>query len=67
MPELGLTLGLWHGQFRGIERLWLRWFTPSGELIPIAEEEVEQAKQEASEAKSRTISPETAGIGYKSR
>lgn len=53
MPELGLTLGIWHGQFRGIERLWLRWFTPSGELIPIAEEEVEQAKQEASEAKRR--------------
>ncbi|YAF93825.1 MAG: Uma2 family endonuclease [Nodularia sp. CChRGM 3473] len=61
MPEIGLSLGLWQGSFRDIEKLWLRWFTPEGELIPepteevaaanartmIAEQEAEQAKRKA--------------------
>ena len=51
MPELGLSLGLWQGSFRNIERLWLRWFTLSGELIPVPEEETTQAKFEATQAK----------------
>lgn len=51
MPELGLSLGLWQGTFRDIERLWLRWFTLSGELISIPEEEATQAKLEATQAK----------------
>jgi Uma2 family endonuclease len=65
MPEIDLSLGLWQGSFRDIERLWLRWFTLAGELIPapteeaaaateraiIAEQEATQAKQEATEAK----------------
>ncbi|BDI17287.1 hypothetical protein ANSO36C_30890 [Nostoc cf. commune SO-36] len=65
MPEIDLSLGLWQGSFRDIERLWLRWFTLTGELIPapteetvaasqraiIAEQEATEAKQEAIEAK----------------
>ncbi len=65
MPEINLSLGLWQGSFRDIERLWLRWFTLEGELIPaptesavaatqraiIAEQEATEAKQEATEAK----------------
>ncbi len=53
MPELGLSLGLWQGAFRGIDRLWLRWFTLKGELIRLPEEEAIEAKQEAIEAKIR--------------
>ncbi len=51
MPELGLSLGLWEGTFRGIDRLWLRWFNLEGELISLSEEEVIEAKLEASAAK----------------
>ena len=53
IPELGLSLGLWQGSFQEIERLWLRWFTLEGELIPVPTEEVIAAKQEAAEAKRR--------------
>lgn len=51
MSGIGLSLGLWQGEFQGIERLWLRWLTLEGELIPIPEEIAEQAKQEAEQAK----------------
>jgi Uma2 family endonuclease len=68
MPELGLSLGLWQGSFRGVSKLWLRWFTPEGELIPepteevaaateraiFAEENAKEAKQEAIEAKIKS-------------
>ncbi|MGH1396633.1 MAG: Uma2 family endonuclease [Trichormus sp.] len=50
MPELSLSLGVWQGVFRGIDRLWLRWFTLTGELIPEPTEEVVAAKQEAEKA-----------------
>lgn len=53
MPELGLSLGLWQGSFRDIERLWLRWFTLEGELIWVPEEEATQAKLEAAQAKRK--------------
>ncbi|MBW4560217.1 MAG: Uma2 family endonuclease [Mojavia pulchra JT2-VF2] len=67
MPELSLSLGLWQGSFRDIERLWLRWFTLEGELILapaeeataateraiIAEQEARDAKQEAEQAKRK--------------
>jgi len=53
IPQLELSLGLWQGSYRGIERLWLRWLTLEGELIPLADEELIVAKQEASAAKQR--------------
>ncbi|MEH2032323.1 MAG: Uma2 family endonuclease [Nostoc sp.] len=67
MPEIDLSLGLWQGSFQDIERLWLRWFTLAGELIPapteeaaaaneraiIAEQEAIEAKQEAAQAKRK--------------
>ncbi|KYC37960.1 hypothetical protein WA1_05565 [Scytonema hofmannii PCC 7110] len=54
IPELGLSLGLWEGSFRGIPRLWLRWLTLNGELIPHPSEEAIAAKQEAQQAKQET-------------
>ena len=51
IPQLELSLGLWQGSYRGIERLWLRWLTLEGELIPLADEELIVAKQEVSVAK----------------
>ena len=50
MPELELSLGLWQGSFRGISKLWLRWFTLAGELIPEPSEEAITAIEEAATA-----------------
>ncbi|NER48736.1 MAG: Uma2 family endonuclease [Symploca sp. SIO1A3] len=56
LPELGISLGVWQGSFRSINRVWLRWFTRDGELILSPEEKAFQdaveAKQEAAEAKA---------------
>lgn len=60
IPEIDLSLGLWQGSFRDIERLWLRWFTLTGELIPAPTEEAAAAteramiaEQEAAQAKRK--------------
>lgn len=55
IPELGLSLGLWQGSYEGVERLWLRWFTIEGELIPIPIEEAEVAEARAMEAEERAM------------
>ncbi len=44
MPELELGLGLWQGEFQGIDRLWLRWYNAQGNWIPT---EAEYARQQA--------------------
>ncbi|MFM7440756.1 MAG: hypothetical protein ACKO2V_19520, partial [Snowella sp.] len=51
IPEAQLKLGLWRGEYRGCDRLWLRWFTQKGELIALDGEKLTVAKQEANLAK----------------
>jgi uncharacterized protein (UPF0335 family) len=46
IPDLGLNLGLWYGSFQNITRLWLRWYTLSGELIPVSDEQLILAKEQ---------------------
>jgi len=53
MPELGLSLGLWQGVFREIDKSWLRWFTLEGELILSPEQEAVEAEQKAAEAEQK--------------
>ena len=63
IPQLGLSLGLWQGSYAGIERLWLRWFTTEGDLIPIPSEEAIVAEQRANIAEERaTLAEERATI-----
>lgn len=58
MPNLELGLGLWHGTYQGMERLWLRWYDANGDWIPTpeeqqtirAEQEHQQVKQERQRA-----------------
>lgn len=50
MPELELGLGLWQGEYQGIERLWLRWYDAQGNWILT---EAEQERQRAEQAESR--------------
>ncbi|NEN88119.1 MAG: Uma2 family endonuclease [Okeania sp. SIO3H1] len=50
LPRVELSLGLWQGSYNKIDRLWLRWMTPEGDLIPTPEEE---AKQRATNSEQR--------------
>ncbi|MGB7441372.1 MAG: Uma2 family endonuclease [Coleofasciculaceae cyanobacterium] len=47
MSELELGLGLWQGEFQGIERLWLRWYDAQGNWLPT---EAEQERTEKAQA-----------------
>ena len=38
IPEWSVGLGVWQGVYKGIERLWLRWYDAGGRLIPTAGE-----------------------------
>ncbi|GGA24066.1 Uma2 family endonuclease [Okeania sp. KiyG1] len=51
LPEVELSLGLWQGSYKDRDRLWLRWMTPEGDLIPTLEEKEAAAKEEAAVAK----------------
>ncbi len=48
VPELKLGLGLWSGEYRGIPRLWLRWYDEQGKWV-LTEAEQEQQRAEQSE------------------
>ena len=50
LPEVQLGLGLWHGTFQGIERLWLRWYDPQRNWVAT---EVEQERQRAEQERQR--------------
>ncbi|MFE1747273.1 Uma2 family endonuclease [Coleofasciculus sp. H7-2] len=57
IPELELGLGLWQGEYQGIERLWLRWYDAQGNwILTEAEQErqrTEQQRQRAEQAEAQ--------------
>ncbi len=50
IDELNLGLGLWHGTYQGITRLWLRWYDDQGNWMPTAEEAAQQQAEVAQQA-----------------
>ncbi len=50
LPEAKIGLGLWQGNYQGIERLWLRWYNQQGYWIPTP---TEREKQRAETEKQR--------------
>ncbi len=54
---LGLWLGIWEGEFQRIRGVWLRFYTPDGELVPHPTEAAlrlaEEARQQAEEARQQ--------------
>jgi Uma2 family endonuclease len=55
--QLDLRLGRWEGKYKGIEAVWVRWFTPAGEMLPTADEAA-IAKAEAAEIKAENAEAE---------
>ncbi len=57
---LQLRLGLQEGRFQGMADIWLRFFDPSGTLVPTAEEvaEAERTRAEAAEAETARLRAE---------
>ena len=53
MTEIDLGLGLWQGEYLGVDRLWLRWYDVEGNWIPIPEERAEHEQQRAELAEAR--------------
>ena len=56
-PALQLCLGIWEGVYLGVQAIWLRWFTPMGELLPnkdeIAERKADDAQRKADAAERK--------------
>jgi hypothetical protein len=47
IPHLQLGLGLWQGEYRGKQRLWLRWYDQTGNWVPTEAEREQQQRQQA--------------------
>jgi Uma2 family endonuclease len=54
MSDLNLGLGLWQGEFLGIDRLWLRWYDSEGNWI-LTPEERERQRAEQAEAQLESL------------
>ncbi|NEP49341.1 MAG: Uma2 family endonuclease [Moorea sp. SIO3C2] len=53
IPELQLGIGLWLGQYRGLNRLWLRWYDQDGNWIPTEAERTELQRQRAEQERQQ--------------
>jgi Uma2 family endonuclease len=53
IPELELGLGLWHGEYDGIIRQWLRWYDEQGTWIPTDAERNQVLAQQAEQERQR--------------
>jgi len=52
LPELGLSLKIWQGEFEGHKNTWLRWLDAKGRLIPTGEERAQQAEAEVAKLRA---------------
>jgi Uma2 family endonuclease len=53
IPDLGVELGIWQGEYMNQNLPWLRWWNSSGQLLPTGEERAELEKSRAELEKSR--------------
>jgi hypothetical protein len=58
LPEVGLSLTLWEGQFEGSANAWLRWCDANGNLLLTGHERAAQAESRAAQAESRAAQAE---------
>ncbi len=53
LPEIGLGLALWEGDYEGFHEVWLRWTTPAQGLLPLGQERAVEAEGRAAQAEGR--------------
>jgi len=53
LPEIQLGLGLWLGDYQGLERQWLRWYDAQHQWLPTLLEQAEQERQRADQERQR--------------
>lgn len=53
LPELGLGIGLWLGNYQHIERLWLRWYDAGGNWVLTPQENAEREGMKEKEKAER--------------
>ncbi len=41
LPDMGVQVGLWHGSYADVTRLWLRWWDATGELLLTPDERLQ--------------------------
>lgn len=65
-PSLGLSIGIWDGEYENSQSRWLRWFTLGGRLIPtgleksiVQSQRADEAQQRADEEKQRADTAES--------
>jgi Uma2 family endonuclease len=56
--QLGLEIGLWHGEQTGEESTWVRLFHPDGRLVPTPAERAEAERQRAEAERQRADAAE---------
>jgi Uma2 family endonuclease len=54
VPELGVGLALWNGEFEGMCRQWLRWYRNEGEWV-LTDTEYERQRAEQAEVKLQQV------------
>ncbi|HIK46788.1 MAG TPA: Uma2 family endonuclease [Leptolyngbyaceae cyanobacterium M65_K2018_010] len=59
LPELQLGLGIWHGEFEGVSRAWLRWCDEAGNWLLTDTEQAEQrAERLAAYLRAQGLDPD---------
>jgi Uma2 family endonuclease len=53
IEPMGVTLGIWQGEFLGMTLPWMRWYDNDGILLPLSKELVTQESQRAERAEQR--------------
>lgn len=59
LPELGIGLGLWQGNYEGVYRHWLRWYDHQNNWIPT---DAERATQAEAQLRQVTVSLRQQGM-----
>lgn len=53
IPDLNLGIGIWQGNYQGIDRDWLRWYDDRGNWNPTEAETAQQERQRAERERQR--------------
>ena len=66
IPPLGVELGVWEGEYRGIETPWLRvWDAATGKMMPHEEERAESEGKRAERERNRADIAESLADDYR--